>query len=209
MTDRGGTGAGRFIALEGGEGCGKSTQAARLAAALDAVLTREPGGTAIGRQVRALLLDPATEGLAARAEALLMAADRAQHVEEVVRPALADGRHVVTDRYAASSLAYQGYGRGLPVEEVARLSTWASGGLWPDLTVLLDVSSDVAAARLGADRDRFEREGDGFHGRVRDGFLALAAADSARWVVLDGAAPVDEVAVAVAAAVRQRLQLEV
>jgi len=109
---------GRFIAFEGGEACGKSTQSALLASALDAVLTREPGGTVIGARLRSLVLDPATEGLAPRAEALLMAADRAQHVAEVVEPALAAGRHVVTDRFAGSSIAYQGHGRGLPVDEI-------------------------------------------------------------------------------------------
>jgi dTMP kinase len=197
----------RFIAFEGGEGSGKSTQATRLATRLDAVLTREPGGTAIGLRVRDLLLDPTTVGLAARAEALLMAADRAQHVAEVVRPSLAAGRHVVTDRYAASSISYQGYGRRLPVDEVAGLSAWATEDLWPDLTVLLDVPLEVAAHRVGADRDRFEQEDDGFHGRVRDGFLALARRDPERWVVLDGAAPVDAVEAAVTAVVHERLQL--
>jgi dTMP kinase len=198
----------RFVAFEGGEGSGKSTQAARLAARLDAVLTREPGGTAIGVRVRDLLLDPATERLDTRAEALLMAADRAQHVAEVVRPALAAGRHVVTDRYAASSITYQGYGRRLPIDEVTRLSAWATRDLWPDLTVLLDVPLDVAARRVGADRDRFEQADEGFHVRVRDGFLALAGGDPARWVVVDGTAPVDTVEAAVVDAVRDRLQLQ-
>jgi dTMP kinase len=198
---------GRFIAFEGGEGSGKSTQATLLAARLGAVLTREPGGTAIGRRVRDLLLDPSTVGLAARAEALLMAADRAQHVAEVIRPALVAGRHVVTDRFAASSISYQGYGRRLPIDEVTGLSGWATEGLWPDLTVLLDVPLEVAAHRVGTDRDRFEREDDGFHGRVRDGFLALAERDPERWVVLDGTASVDTVEAAVGAAVRERLHL--
>lgn len=198
---------GRFVAFEGGEGCGKSTQAARLAADLDAVLTREPGATAVGARLRALLLDPATGPVDSRAEALLMAADRAQHVAEVIEPALVSGRHVVTDRFTASSLAYQGYGRGLDVEEVRRLSVWATKGLWPDLVILLVVPPEVAAARLGSDLDRFEAEGDGFHARVARGFAELAAADPGRWVILDGSPPPDEVAGAVRRAVAERLQL--
>jgi dTMP kinase len=198
---------GRFIAFEGGEGCGKSTQARRLAAALDAVLTREPGGTEVGGQLRAILLDPATTGLSPRAEALLMAADRAQHLHEVVGPALAAGRHVVTDRFAGSSIAYQGYGRGLDPDEVLRLSRWATDGIWPHLVILLDVPADVAAARLGPERDRFEEESAAFHGRVGDGFRAQAAAEPERWVVVDGSAAVSVVAEAVRAAVEDRLQL--
>lgn len=197
----------RFIAFEGGEGCGKSTQARLLAERLGAVLTREPGGTAVGSRIRELLLDPAFGRLDPRAEALLLAADRAQHVAEVVRPALAAGRHVVTDRYVGSSLAYQGAGRGLPVEEVRAVSTWATEGLRPDLTILIDVPVAVAAARLGAERDRFEREGAGFHERVRAAFLALAGEDPEGWVVIDGTAPVASVAEAVVAALGERLQL--
>lgn len=184
---------GRLIALEGGEGCGKSTQAARLATRLGAVLTREPGGTAVGERVRDLLLDPALVGLDARAEALFMAAARAQHVAEVVEPALAAGQDVVTDRYAHSSLAYQGYGRGLDVEAVRALSDFATGGLWPDLVILLDVPADVAAARLGP-LDRFEAAGAEFHRRVVEGFRALAAAEPDRWVVVSGVGSVDDVA---------------
>lgn len=197
----------KFIAFEGGEACGKSTQAALLAEAIDAVLTREPGGTEIGARIRSLLLDPSTEGLVPRGEALLMAADRAQHVAEVVRPALAQGRHVVTDRYAGSSLAYQGFGRGLPVEELRSLSDWAADGLWPDLVILLDVPAEVAAARLGSSLDRFEQEGSGFHERVVEGFRTLAANDPGRWLVLDGSAAIAEVAARVRAAVSDRLQL--
>jgi dTMP kinase len=182
----GGSGQGRFVALEGGEGAGKSTKAARLAERLDAVLTREPGGTPTGKAIRELLLDPSTVGLDDRTEALLMAADRAQHVAEVVRPALAGGRHVVSDRYVGSSLAYQGFGRGLPVDEVRRLSAWATRGLEPDLVVLLDVPETVAATRVAA------------------GYRALAAADPARWVVVDGSGDQDDVEAAVWSAVTER-----
>lgn len=200
---------GRFLAFEGGEGCGKSTQAAILADVLHAVLTREPGGTALGGRVRELVLDPATGDVDPRAEALLMAADRAQHVATVVRPALAAGRHVVSDRYAGSTLAYQGYGRGLDLDALERLSVWSSEGLWPDLTVLIDLPVEVAAARLGEDLDRFEQAGDGFHGRVTEGFRALAAADPGGWVVVDGSGSVDAVAAAVRAVVAERLDLDV
>ncbi|HEX2038846.1 MAG TPA: dTMP kinase [Acidimicrobiales bacterium] len=193
---------GRLVAFEGGEGCGKSTQAALLADRLPAVLTREPGGTAIGERVRELLLDRGVVDLDARAEALLMAAARAQHVAEVVEPNLATGRDVVTDRFAHSSIAYQGYGRGLPVDEVRSLSAWASGGLWPDVVVLLDVPDDVARQRLGS-LDRFEAEGGGFHERVVVGFREMAAAEG--WAVVDGVGTVEEVAERVWAAVRDRL----
>jgi len=185
---------GLFIAFEGGEASGKSTQAARLAAELGAVLTREPGGTGVGERIRDLLLDIATEGLDARAEALLMAAARAQHVAEVIRPALEAGRHVVTDRFIGSSLAYQGYGRRLSVDDVRRISAWATDDLEPDLVVLLDVPDEVAAERLGSDRDRLEAEGAEFHQRVAAGFRALAAADPVHWTVVDGIGTVDEVA---------------
>lgn len=200
---------GRFIAFEGGEACGKSTQARLLAEVLGAVLTREPGGTAVGSAIRELVLSPATAGLDDRAEALLMAADRAQHVAEVVRPALSAGRHVVTDRFAPSSIAYQGYGRGLPVDEVRRLSEWATAGCWPDLVVLLEVPPAVSEQRLGGQHDRMEAEGAAFHGRVLDGFRRQAGDEPERWVVLDGTAPVETVHRAVLDAVRERLQLPV
>ena len=191
---------GRLIAFEGGEASGKSTQAALLAESLGAVLTREPGGTAVGEQIRALLLDRLGPPLDARAEALLMAAARAEHVTEVVRPALEAGREVVCDRYAHSSLAYQGYGRGLPLDEVRRLSAWATGDLWPDVVVLLDVPDDVARARMGAP-DRFESEDGAFHDRVRQGYRQLAASDRDRWRVVDGSGTPEEVAARVRAAV--------
>ena len=193
---------GRLIAFEGGEASGKSTQAARLAADLDAVLTREPGGTDVGRRIRDIVLDPALGALTPRAEALLLAADRAQHVAELVEPALARGDDVVTDRYIPSSLAYQGYGRGLDVEELQRLSAWASGGLDPDVVVLLDVPASVAAERLEG-RDRMESEGDDFHARVAEGYRRLAAAEPERWVVVSGEGSIDEVATRVRDAVEK------
>lgn len=198
---------GRLIALEGGEGCGKSTQVMHLAADLAGLVTREPGGTAVGRLIRGVLLDPAHEGLVARSEALLLAADRAQHAAEVVEPALAAGTHVVSDRSAYSSLAYQGFGRGLPIDEVRALNDWALAGRWPDLVLLLDLDLEVAATRITRDLDRIERAGDAFHQRVRAGYLQLAASDPERWVVLDADRSPDEVAFAVRAAVRERLGL--
>lgn len=194
----------RFIALEGGEASGKSTQAGRLARRLGAVLTHEPGGTSVGAKVRVILLDPSRPSLTDRAEALMLAADRAQHVAEIVRPQLDAGRHVVTDRYIASSLAYQGFGRGLPVNEVRDLSLWATGGLLPDLTVLLDVPVEIAVRRRGAAADRFEAEEEAFHRRVLDGYRALAASEPQGWVVIDGTAGADQVAEAVWAAVVAR-----
>jgi dTMP kinase len=197
---------GRLIAFEGGEASGKSTQAARLASRLDAVLTREPGGTPLGETFRSLLLDPASSAMAPRTEALLMAAARAQHVAEVVGPALASGRDVVTDRFVGSSLAYQGVARGLGVEAVQALSTFACDGVAADVVVLLDVPPAVAAARVsGTGPDRLEAAGDEFHAAVASGFTELAAAASDVWVVVDGTGAVEEVAARVWAAVRERL----
>ena len=194
---------GRLIVFEGGEASGKSTQAARLAAHLEAVLTHEPGGTDIGKRIRDLVLDPGAIAMAPSTEALLMAADRAQHVAEVIRPALSAGKDVVTDRYIPSSLAYQGYGRGLDLEELRGLSATA-GAPEPDLVVLLEVSPPVAAERLQG-RDRLEAAGDDFHARVADGYRRLAAADPERWVVVDGDDSVDEVAARVRDAVEKWL----
>jgi len=196
---------GRFIVVEGGEGCGKSTQAKRLAASLSAVLTREPGGTDIGVALRALLLDPATQNLDDRAEMLLMAADRAQHVATVIEPALAAGRDVVCDRFVGSTVAYQGYGRGIPTEEVLAASRIATRGLEPDLVVLLVVPPELSARRLGTDLDRFESAGEGFHSRVLEGFRAQAETDPSRWAVVEGVGTRDEVAQRVAAVVAERL----
>lgn len=198
---------GRFLAFEGGEGTGKSTQARLVAEHLGAVLTREPGGTPIGVQVRDIVLAAEDNGLDDRAEALLMAADRAQHVAEVIAPALRSGRHVVTDRFLGSSLAYQGFGRGLDVDEVRRLSLWATAGLQPDLVVLLDVDEAEAAARIGHGRDRLEKAGAPFHRAVTDGFRDLAAADPTRWVTVDGGGTVAEVEARVRAVVGSRLGL--
>jgi len=202
-------GRGKFIVLEGGEGSGKSTQATRLSTALDAVQTREPGGTAVGVQLREVLLGRDTTGLSDRAEALLMAADRSQHVAEVVEPALAAGRHVVCDRFLGSSVAYQGHGRGLDPAEVRDLSVWATGGLLPDLVVLLTVPAEESVRRTGGARDRIEDAGSEFHQRVADGFAAQAAAEPERWVVVDGTGTKDQVTSAVLAAVADRLGLEV
>ncbi len=196
-----------YVAFEGGDATGKSTQARRLAASLGAVLTHEPGGTRIGAAVRRLLLDPANTDLDPRAEALLYAADRAQHHAEVVAPALAAGRHVVSDRSAYSSLAYQAFGRGFAVVDIRRFSDWAIRGRWPDLVVLLTVPHEVARARMGERLDRLEAEDHGFHQRVADGFTALARAEPDRFAVIDASGTVDEVAVAVRAAVRERLGL--
>lgn len=198
---------GRFVVFEGGEGSGKSTQARLLAERWGAELTFEPGDTEVGARLRAILLDPATGDLDARAEALLMAADRAHHVASRLWPALRRGRDVVCDRYVGSSIAYQGYGRELGAEDVAALSAFATDGLVPDLVVLLEVSDAEAAARLAAAGapDRLEAAGDAFHQRVRAGYRALAAADPARWVIVDGTGTIDEVAERVTAVVAERL----
>lgn len=199
-------GPGRLIALEGIDGSGKSTQATILAESLGAVLTHEPGATALGHALRGLLLDPARPAPVPRAEALLMAADRAQHVDEVIRPALAEGRWVVTDRYSGSTLAYQGWGRGLATDPLRRMVAWASGGVEPDLSVLVDVGPEVARQRLGESApDRLERLDAGFHERVRHGFVALARADEEHWAVVDGSGQVTTVATKIAQVVHERL----
>jgi dTMP kinase len=188
-------GRGRLIALEGIDGSGKSTHARLLAGALGALLTAEPGATPLGVRLRALVLDPDLPPVSERAEALLMAADRAQHVAELVTPALDAGRWVVTDRFSGSTLAYQGYGRGLDLEELRGLVAWAARGVTPDLTILLDVPLAVARRRVNLDRaDRLERLDAGFHERVRAGYLALAMAEPDTWVVVDGSADVGGVA---------------
>ncbi|MEU9982568.1 dTMP kinase [Streptomyces sp. NPDC050856] len=181
---------GFFIALEGGDGAGKSTQAEALAEWIRAkghevVVTREPGATPIGKRLRSILLDVSSAGLSNRAEALLYAADRAEHVDSLVRPALERGAVVISDRYIDSSVAYQGAGRDLSPTEIARISRWATGGLVPNLTVLLDVSPETARERFTEAPDRLESEPAEFHRRVRAGFLTLAAADPGRYLVVD------------------------
>jgi dTMP kinase len=194
-----------FIAFEGGEGAGKSTQIRRAADWLRArghqvVQTREPGGTPLGREVRRLVLDPAGD-MVPRAEALLYAADRAQHVESVIRPALAAGQIVLSDRYVDSTLAYQGAGRGLAVADARIVTDWATSGLRPDRTVLLDLDPRVGLARAGSRStpDRLEAAAVSFHDDVRAGFLALAAAEPGRYAVLDANRSPDELAADVAA----------
>ena len=202
-------GTGYFIALEGGDGAGKSTQAQALAEWIrskghEVVVTREPGGSAIGQRLRAMLLDVGNTGISHRAEALLYAADRAEHVDTVIRPALERGAVVITDRYMDSSVAYQGAGRDLAGSEVARISRWATDGLVPDLTVLLDLDPDAARERFTEALDRLESEPEDFHIRVRSGFLALAAADPVRYLVVNAAQP----PAAVSTAIRHRLDRE-
>jgi dTMP kinase len=192
---------GVLIAFEGGDGAGKSTQIARLtrwlaARGRDFVVTREPGGTDLGQQVRDLLLHGGT--VSARAEALLFAADRAHHVDTVIRPALEAGQDVITDRFMDSSIAYQGAGRDLDAADVKTLSLWATGGLLPDLTILLDVDVDVARARRHGLHDRLESEPHAFHERVRAHFLALAESAPERYLVVDGGGTSDQIAATVA-----------
>lgn len=199
---------GVLVAVEGGDGAGKSTQIERLVARLTErgvahVVTREPGGTETGTRIRELLLHGG--GLAPRTEALLFAADRAEHVERVILPALDAGEVVVTDRFADSSIAYQGAGRALDAGEVRDLSWWATGGLVPDLTVLLDVPPELGRARRGTTHDRVEAEPDAFHARVREHFLALAAADPVRYLVLDAGRDPDDLAGSVSARVEELL----
>jgi dTMP kinase len=199
---------GLFITLEGGDGSGKTTQAELLERWLGqqgrtVVRTREPGGTEVGVEVREIVLHHRGD-IAPRAEALLYAADRAHHVATVVRPALTRGDVVIQDRYIDSSVAYQGAGRVLDPGEIRSLSVWATEGLVPDLTVLLDLDPSVARGRLDEARtryDRLEAEASEFHGRVRQAYLGLAAAEPDRFVVVDATLPVDEIA----AVIRERV----
>ncbi len=195
-----------YIALEGLEGCGKSTHTKRLGEHLDAVITREPGGTRIGTLLRAILADPENSDLDRRTEALLMAADRAQHMAEVIKPSLAQGRHVVSDRSIYSTLAYQGYGRQLGTEALLSISTWALQHRLPDLVIYIDVPTDVLNARLAKrDLDRFEREGADFFARIAEGFRELRAAEPERWIIIDGTVPKDDVEAAIRTQVNDRL----
>ncbi len=194
-----------YIAFEGAEGCGKSTQAKRLAGAIGAVLTRETGGTPVGARLREILHDTAVDHLEPRAEALLTAADRAQHLAEVVLPALGAGRPVVSDRSVYSSLAYQGYGRELDVAEIRRLNDWGIRGRWPDVVVFLDTPDDVIAERMSRrELDRFEAEGAAFHQRVLAGFRELAATEPDRWITVQAVGSIDAVAERILTALHDR-----
>jgi len=189
---------GLFLAFEGGEGTGKTTQARLTAIWLreqgyDVETTQEPGATKVGMRLRALLLDTAHTGMSPHAEALMYAADRAEHVASVIEPALARGAIVITDRYIDSSLAYQGAGRGLRTAEIAQLNSWATGGRTPDLTILLDMPPEAGLGRRARSADRLEAEPPEFHRRVRAGFLALARAEPSRYLVVDATRPVEEV----------------
>jgi len=198
----------RYIAFEGLEGCGKSTHVTRLAAALGAVATREPGGTTIGASLRATMIDAANTMLSPRAEALLMAADRAQHLDELVTPALQRGQHVVSDRSAYSSLAYQGYGRQLDLAMLKQFNSWAIGNRWPDLVVYIDVPLDILLERLKKrELDRFEREDRSFFERIARGFNEMAKAEPDRWLIVDGTPPKDEVAATILREVTSRLNI--
>ncbi len=194
-----------YIAFEGGEGSGKTTQARLLAARLGAVLTREPGGTPLGGRLRELLLNTEDVALGARAEALMMAADRAQHLEEIVLPALASGQHVVSDRSLYSSMAYQGAGRQLGIDAIASLNDWAIDQRRPDVVVLLTVPTDVSGERLDRSLDRIELAGADFHRRVGDAFVEMAAAEPQRWLVIDGTGSIDEVETRLWSALKPRL----
>ncbi|HKY59051.1 MAG TPA: dTMP kinase [Aeromicrobium sp.] len=200
---------GVFIALEGGEGAGKSTHAKLLerwlsAAGHDVVLTREPGGTAVGAALRAILLDPDTGALSPRTEALVYAADRAEHLDALIRPALTVGSVVITDRYVDSTLAYQGAGRSLPTADLEQLAQIATGGLRPHLTVVLDIDPVDGLARAG-EPDRIEAEPLDFHQRVRERFLALARANPDRYLVVAATGDVDTIHATIRAAVEPLL----
>ncbi|MCY7395539.1 MAG: dTMP kinase [Nocardioides sp.] len=189
---------GVFVCFEGGEGSGKSTQSRRLREWLtdegyDALLTFEPGDTLVGRELRRIVLSPETGELSDRTEALLYAADKAEHVDTVVAPALARGSVVITDRYVDSTLAYQGAGRPLPVAEVERVARWATHDLRPHLTVVLDLEPAQGLGRFEG-RDRIEGESLEFHQRVREAFTRMAAADDEHYLVIDARAPVDDIA---------------
>jgi dTMP kinase len=202
--------SGFFIAFEGGEGAGKSTQVRLLAKALTAaghevVTTLEPGDTEVGRQLRQILLGHQTGTIDPRTEALLYAADRAEHVASVVGPALERGAVCITDRYIDSSIAYQGAGRVLEPDDIEQISKWATDELWPDLTIVLDIDPEVGLTRFSAPADRLEAEPLAFHQRVREHFLALSRRSPERYLVLDATAPVDAVSSEIRAAVLERL----
>lgn len=195
---------GVFIVFEGGEGSGKSTQAAILAEKRSALLTRQPGGTQIGASIRELLLHNSDEPVGMRAEALLMAADRAHHVQYMIEPALRSGRDVICDRFMGSSIAYQGGGREMDLEEVAQLSRFAIAETEADLTILLDVPVEVGMARVGETKDKLESLGVAFHQRVRDTYLKLAQ-EQPNWVVIDGTLEKDSVTEQILSQISQHL----
>ena len=202
---------GLFVCFEGGEGGGKSTQSRLLHDWLvergeTVLLTFEPGDTSVGKELRRIVLDPATGDLSDRTEALLYAADKAEHVDHVVLPALARGEVVITDRYVDSTLAYQGAGRTLEVAEVEAVARWATGDLRPHLTVVLDLAPEAGLGRFD-ERDRIEGQSLEFHQRVRQGFLDLAAADPDHYLVLDARAPIDDIAEAVRGRVETLLEV--
>lgn len=204
---------GRFISFEGGEGCGKTTQIARLKSALEArgervVVVREPGGTRLAELIRTLLKDEEDDPPCDRAELLLFLAARAQLVRNVIRPALDDGKWVLSDRFSDSTFAYQGYGRGLPLDFLREANSFACEGLSPDLTLLLEVPPEVSASRMrkreartSSSADRIERAGGGFHARVREGFASLAEAEPGRIVRIDASGTPDEVSALIRARV--------
>jgi dTMP kinase len=209
--------SGFFLTFEGIEGSGKTTQAQRVAEALRAngarvLLTKEPGGTPIGDRVRAILLDPNAVGMDAMTELFLYAASRRQHVVEVIRPSLEAGMVVISDRYTDATLAYQGFGRTLDLEVLRQLNVLATGGLLPDLTLVFDLPEQAGLGRARArnversleNEGRFEAEDLRFHRRVREGYLALAAAEPARFAVIDADGSVDEVLQRVLAALAGR-----
>ena len=208
-----------FLAFEGIEGSGKTTIMERMAEqlhkqGLSVRMTREPGGTAFGRELRRLLLDTRSATFSTQAELLLFLADRAQHLQEVVMPALGEGTMLLCDRYAASTLAYQGYGRGMPLDQITRLIEFATGGLWPDMTLLFDLPVELGLARArersreeGAEvtEGRFEAENLDFHQRVRTGYLELAAQHPKRYAIVDASVPTDAVLQQALGLVRARL----
>lgn len=209
-----------FITFEGIEGSGKSTAMRMLAEYLEdkgyfVVSTREPGGSALGRKLRAMLLDSRTTQLRNRAELFLFLADRAQHVSEVIRPALDEGHLVLCDRYADSTISYQGYGRGMDIDQLVQVNDLAISGLWPQLTLLFDLSPKAGLERAGRrnheegtiiSEGRFDSESVAFHTRVREGYLERAAAEPDRFAIIDAARPVDDVFMQCLSAVEEKLQ---
>ncbi len=203
LEKRGALSGAKFVSFEGIDGCGKTTLMDRLAgwleeAGIACIRVREPGGTSIGEKIREILLDTACSEMTRRTEVLLYSASRAQLIGEVIEPALEKGAWVLADRFVDATFAYQGFGRGFDLERLAMIQRWATGGLWPDKTILLDCDVAVAASRLGqrpgAKRDRIESEAGDFHKKVREGYLFLAREEPTRFVILDAAKPLEEVA---------------